>query len=112
MSVKNVHVPLTLNFQSRLGLLKSGIFREYSLCAGEKISVDYFCHRLILKFSPQRKTNNLPITCQLVFRISVIIHNRSIENVTDRSAFNTRLAEQWQNKIFMKRGKEYYKIPR
>jgi hypothetical protein len=111
MSVKNGRVPLTLNFQSRLGLFKSGIFHEYRLCAGEKITAHYFCHRLILKFSRQRKTKNLPIICQLVFRISVIIHNTSIDNMTDRSAFNTRLAEQKQNKIFMKRAKEYYKIP-
>lgn len=107
MSVKNGRVPLNFNFQSRIGLLKNGIFHEHSLCAGEKIAVDYFCHRLILKFSRQRKTNNLPITSQLVFGISVIIHNRSIDNVNDRSAFNTRLAEQRQKKNFMNRAKEY-----
>ena len=112
ISVKNGRVPLNLNFKSRIGLLKSGIFHQYRLYAGEKISVDYFSHTLMLKFSRQRKIDSLPITSQLVFRISVIIHNRSIDNATDRSAFNIRLAEPWQNKIFMNRAKEYYKIPR
>ena len=68
-NVKIDRLPLILHYQSRLGLFKSGTFHEYSLCALEKTSVDYFCHRLIFKSCCQKKNN------KFTYHLSACIQN-------------------------------------